>query len=68
MVTRNYSFDVEVSDHQSVKRGVLRRRVRCGQRDWHRVVVTAADVVEAHLIAAQMASNHGMCTAVYLRE
>lgn len=48
-----YSFDVTVSTHGLLRRGVCEARMLNGQRH-HRVVVEADTVGEASLIAAQM--------------
>ncbi len=62
-----FSFDVEVSTHDALREGVLALKLYGAQHAFHRVVVAADTIDEAALIAAQMASCHGMCTAVYPR-
>jgi hypothetical protein len=49
-----YSFDVTVSTHGLLKRGITEARMLNGE-DHHRIVVWADGYQEAQLIAAQMA-------------
>lgn len=61
----HYAVDVTVSDHDSLRSGVVERPV--AGRTWHRILVAAASDAEAVLIAAQMAScTGGMCTSAQL--
>lgn len=62
-----FSFDVEVSTHDHLRRGVLAMPLYQSQHAWHRVVVAADSIDEAALIAQQMACCHGMATALYPR-
>ena len=63
-----HQFDVQVSDHDSLKLGVVAKRLHGSQHTHHRVVVSGSYTFEeAHLIAAQMAAAHGMPTAVLPR-
>jgi hypothetical protein len=62
-----FSFDVEVSDHDHLRRGVLAYPLYQSQHTWHRVVVAADTIDEAALVAQQIACCHGMCTAIYPR-
>lgn len=62
-----YSFDVEVSTHELLKAGVLAGRFFGSPAHHHRVVVAATSFTEARLVAAQMASCHGICTRVFTR-
>lgn len=55
-----FSFDVAISDHDSLKRGILVRR-------WTRVVVAAPTYNEAFLTAQQMGSCFGMVTGCLYR-
>lgn len=48
-----YSFDVTVSTHGLLRRGITEARMLNGQRH-HRVVVEADTIAEAVLIAGQM--------------
>lgn len=63
----SYSFDVTVSTHDLLRAGVVAARLPGCPEDHHRVVVAAGSRNEAALIAAQMASCHGVCTGVYDR-
>jgi hypothetical protein len=62
-----YSFDVTVSTHDLLKAGVIAARLWGSQERHHRIVVVAESRNEAALLAAQMASIHGVCTGVYDR-
>lgn len=64
-----YSFDVTVSSHDLLKRGVVEARLLFSPHHHHRVVVAADDVVDASLAAAQMAAciPGVVVTGTYLR-
>lgn len=62
-----FSFDVTVSTHDLLKVGVTAGRFFGCPANHHRVVVSADDRDDAALVAAQMASCHGVCTGVYDR-
>lgn len=62
-----YHFDVQVSDHDSLKQGVTARKLYGSEYDWHRIVVTADNNDDAHWLAAAMASRHGMVTSLAWR-
>jgi len=62
-----YSFDVSVSDHDALCRGVLALKLRGAQHDYHRIVIEAETYEDASLAAAQMASCQGMVTEVLPR-
>jgi hypothetical protein len=65
----HYAVDVTVSDHDALKQGILARPVIPGGPTWYRIIVSATEArndVDAMLIAAQMASCHGMCTSAEL--
>lgn len=62
-----YSFDVTVSTHDLLRVGVTAARLYGSPERHHRIVVGADSRNEASLIAAQMASHHGMWTGVYDR-
>lgn len=62
-----FSFDVTVSSHDALREGKTALRLKQSQFAHHRIVVAAPTLTEAHLVAAQMASLHGMCTGVHLR-
>lgn len=62
-----FSFDVSVSDHDLLKRGVLAGRLHGSPNTWHRIVVEAHNEAEAALLAAQMAGCHAIPTEVVLR-
>ena len=64
---QTFSFDVTVSNHDLLKTGVLAMRLGGSQHAHHRIVTAATDETEASLLAAQMASAHGMVTSVALR-
>jgi len=64
-----YSFDVTVSSHDLLKRGVTEARLPGSSHRHHRIVVEATNRDEAALAAAQMASciPGAMCTGLYDR-
>jgi hypothetical protein len=62
-----YSFDVTVSTHDLLKGGVVAARIVGSQDRHHRIVIAAESRNEAALLAAQMASCHGVCTGIYDR-
>lgn len=62
-----YSFDVSVSDHDLLRRGVVAGRLHGSPNTWHRIVVEAETEVEGALLAAQMAGCHAIPTEVVLR-
>lgn len=62
-----YSFDVTISSHDLLKRGVTEARLPGSPHHHHRIVVEAENETEGSLIAAQMASCQWMVTGVYLR-
>lgn len=60
-----YHFDIQVSDHDSLRRGIVAKRLPGAQEDFHRIVIEADDDDEAHVLAAQMAAARGdMVTSV----
>lgn len=67
MTERTYAFDVTVSDHDSLKQGVIARHLFGSQHAHHRITVLAEDHTEAFLTAAAMAWRHGMVTGLYPR-
>jgi hypothetical protein len=62
-----FSFDVIVSTHDLLRRGIVAGRLHGSLNHHHRIVVIADDRNEAALIACQMASCHAMCTGIYDR-
>lgn len=62
-----YSFDVEMSSHDDLRRGILALRTFGAEATWHRVTVAASTPEEAELISAQMVACHHMPTATYPR-
>lgn len=64
-----HGFDVTVSDHDSLKEGVIAKKVHGSQHAHHRVVISGEhDPVTAQLIAAQMAHcTSGYVTGAYHR-
>jgi hypothetical protein len=67
MTTEVYSFDVTVSTHDDLMRGVVAIKVLGSQYPWHRCTVAAESPEEAELIAQQMASCHYYVTGSYPR-
>jgi hypothetical protein len=65
--TQVFSFDVTVSTHDLLKRGITAGRFVGAPAHHHRIVVSASSFLDAHLIAAQMASLHGVVTGVFVR-
>lgn len=65
-----YAIDVTVSDHDSLKQGIIARPALLGGPTWHRIIISAdhaTNDVDALLLAAQMASSTGgMCTSAEL--
>lgn len=63
-----FSFDVKISDHDSLKLGITRKKIHSAQHPWHRIVIVEKNLNEAHLAAAQMALTiYGYVTAVHYR-
>lgn len=62
-----FTFDVTMSSHDLLRRGITEVRLFGGDAHHHRIVIQAETVAEAYLLASQMASCHGMCTGCYLR-
>ena len=70
-----FAFDVTVSSHDLLKAGITEARLPAmphwppATEHHHRIVVDAADVVEAALTAAQWAGHirGAICTGTYLR-
>jgi hypothetical protein len=64
-----YSFDVTVSSHDLLKRGITEARLPGSPHHHHRVVVAADNRDDAALAAAQMAAciPNAMVTGVYDR-
>lgn len=70
MATDLYAVDVEVSDHDTLRRGVTARPAVPGGPTWHRILLSPDAVTsdgDAVLLAAQMACcTGGMCTSAVL--
>lgn len=65
----HFSFDVTVSSHDLLRRGVCEARLPASPHHHHRVVIAGDDPAEASLAAAQMAAciPGALVTGVYLR-
>lgn len=63
-----YSFDVTVSTHDDLKRGVTELKVKGSQHRWHRIVVWADDGGEAfHTAFAMLYVQGWYVTGIYDR-
>ena len=65
----NYSFDVTVSSHDLLKRGIVEARLFGSPHHHHRVVIASSNDTDASLAAAQMAAciPGAIVTGTYLR-
>lgn len=62
-----FSFDVTVSTHDDLKRGVIAKRLYGSPNNHHRIVVAAETRNAAALDASAMALQHGYLTGLYDR-
>jgi len=62
-----FSFDATISTHDLLKRGITAGRLPGSQHRHHRIVIAAENATDAALLAAQMASAHGMVTGLFHR-